>query len=135
MEITETALIEDTEAQNRIVEKLHNAGFIVEIDDFGKGYSSLSLLKDIHADVLKIDMGFIRGKSNVYRSRIILGSVIDMAEQLKMDVITEGVETGEQVRALTEMGCDCFQGFYYSRPIPVQDFEAVVRENRSRNGE
>ena len=135
VEITETALIEDTEAQNRIVEKLHNAGFIVEIDDFGKGYSSLSLLKDIHADVLKIDMGFIRSKSNMCRSRIILGSVIDMAEQLKMDVITEGVETGEQVRALTEMGCDCFQGFYYSRPIPVQDFEAVVRENRSRNGE
>ena len=132
VEITETALIEDVEAQNRIVEKLHDAGFIVEIDDFGKGYSSLSLLKDIHADVLKIDMGFIRGESNTYRSRIILGSVIDMAEQLNMDVITEGVETAEQVRTLKDMGCDCFQGFYFSRPIPVPDFEAVVRENRRR---
>lgn len=128
VEITETALVDDVERQSKIVETLHEAGFIVEIDDFGKGSSSLSMLKDIHADVLKIDMGFIRG-NNLYRSRIILSSVIDMAEQLDMDVITEGVETSEQVERLSAMGCRSFQGFYFSRPIPVEDFETVARHN------
>ena len=129
VEITETALIDDVENQSRIVEMLHEAGFIVEIDDFGKGSSSLSLLKDINADVLKIDMGFIRGKSNLHRSKIILGSVIDMAEQLRMGVVTEGVETREQVESLVDLGCHNFQGFYFSRPIPVEDFEFVVRSS------
>lgn len=127
VEITETALFDDVEKQSRIVETLHQAGFKVEIDDFGKGYSSLSLLKDIHADVLKIDMGFIRGKSNLRRSRIILESVIEMARNLNMAVITEGVETREQVDNLLELGCNDFQGFYFSRPLPVRDFEEVVR--------
>lgn len=135
VEITETALISDVEKQGRIVEQLHDAGFIVEIDDFGKGSSSLSMLKDIHADILKIDMGFIQSSSNLHRGRVILGSVIDMAEQLKMGVITEGVETRDQVERLTEMGCHNFQGFYYSRPIPVEDFETVVRNNLERSRE
>ena len=130
VEITETALIDDVERQSNIVETLHRAGFLVEIDDFGKGFSSLSLLKDIHADVLKIDMGFVRGNSNLRRSRIILESVIEMAENLNMGVITEGVETREQVNSLMELGCRYFQGFYFSRPIPVEDFETVVRAMR-----
>lgn len=134
VEITETALVDDIERQSRIVETLHDAGFIVEIDDFGKGSSSLSMLKDIHADVLKIDMGFIRGKSNLYRSRIILASVIDMAEQLEMGVITEGVETREQVDRLSDMGCENFQGFFFSRPIPVEDFETVALQNLGKRG-
>ena len=99
----------------------------MEIDDFGKGSSSLSMLKDIRADVLKIDMGFVRGKTNPERSRIILESVIEMAGNLDMDVITEGVETRKQVDDLVAMGCHAFQGFYFSRPIPVRDFEIVAR--------
>ena len=135
VEITETALVEDVERQSRIVEQLHAAGFIVEIDDFGKGSSSLSMLKDIHADVLKIDMGFIRGNTNRDRSRVILSSVIDMAGQLEMDVITEGVETRGQVDGLCRMGCRKFQGFYYSRPVPVPDFEIVARHNFEDRGQ
>lgn len=130
VEITETALVNDAENQSRIVDQLHQAGFIVEIDDFGKGSSSLSLLKDIHADVLKIDMGFVQGENNLHRSKIILESVIEMAGQLEMDVITEGVETREQVEGLVRMGCRGFQGFYFSRPIPARDFETVVRLQR-----
>ena len=129
VEITETALIEDVEKQSQMVERLHREGFIVEIDDFGKGCSSLSLLKDIHADVLKIDMGFVRSTRNNHRSSIILGSVVDMANQLRMGVITEGVETREQVERLQAVGCHSFQGFYYSRPVPVPVFEAVALEN------
>ena len=131
VEITETALVNDAQNQSRIVDQLHQAGFLVEIDDFGKGSSSLSLLKDIHADVLKIDMGFVQGNRNLRRSRIILESIIDMAKQLDMDVITEGVETREQLDGLTRMGCGAFQGFYFSRPIPIPDFETVVRLQRA----
>lgn len=132
VEITETALVEDVERQNRMVEALHKAGYMVEIDDFGKGFSSLSLLKDIHADVLKIDMGFLQGERNRLRSNIILRSVVDMANRLNMEVITEGVETGEQVNSLIRFGCRQFQGFFFSRPIPVNDFETVVREHLNR---
>ena len=112
-----------------MVERLHREGFIVEIDDFGKGYSSLSLLKDIHADVLKIDMGFVQSIRYNQRSSIILNSVVGMANQLHMGVITEGVETREQVEKLQAVGCHNFQGFYYSRPVPVPIFEAVALEN------
>jgi len=129
VEITETALIEDVQRQNEMVERLHRAGFLVEIDDFGKGYSSLSLLKDIHADVLKIDMGFLQNTEYRQRSRVILNSVIGMANELNMGVITEGVETLEQAKSLTAMGCHNFQGFFYSRPVPVKDFEALALEN------
>ena len=129
VEITETALIEDVQRQNEMVERLHRAGFLVEIDDFGKGYSSLTLLKDIHADVLKIDMGFLQNTEYRQRSRVILNSVIGMANELNMGVITEGVETLEQAKSLTAMGCHNFQGFFYSRPVPVKDFEALALEN------
>jgi EAL domain-containing protein (putative c-di-GMP-specific phosphodiesterase class I) len=123
LEITETALLEDPDTGNAVVSRLRNAGFLVEIDDFGKGYSSLSLLKDIQADVLKIDMSLLREIESKPRSRVILESVINMAKALGMDVITEGVETPAQVRMLTDMGCHHFQGYYYSRPITVQAFE------------
>lgn len=132
LEITETALLEDSENSNAIVAKLRGAGFLVEIDDFGKGYSSLGMLKDIHADVLKIDMGLLREIEKKQRSRIILESVINMANSLGMEVITEGVETEAQIEALSNMGCHYYQGYYFSRPVPVEVFEQMVR--RARDG-
>ena len=100
----------------------------MEIDDFGKGFSSLSLLKNIQADVLKIDMSFLREIRDRERSRIILRSVISLAEALGMDVISEGVETEQQLRALSDMGCTHFQGYLFSPPIPVEEFEEKYRE-------
>lgn len=123
LEITETALMMDLEKQLILLDKLQSYGFRVEIDDFGSGYSSLNMLKDIHADVLKIDMGFLRETQNHERTRIILRMVVELAKQLQMTVITEGVENKAQVDYLTEIGCDMFQGFYFARPIAVQDFE------------
>ena len=84
---------------------------------------SICFLKDIKADILKIDMSFLQEIRNNERNRIILQSVISMAYSLGMDVITEGVETEEQLRILTEMGCNCFQGYFFSRPVPVEVFE------------
>ena len=123
LELTESALLVEPDKSDAVVSKLHEKGFIVEIDDFGTGYSSLSLLKNIKADVLKIDMSFLREIKDKERSQIILRSVIDLAESLGMEVITEGVETEAQLRALTEMGCSHFQGYYFSRPVPVDVFE------------
>ncbi len=126
LEITETALLAEPQKSIAVVSKLRERGFIVEIDDFGSGYSSLSMLKNIHADVLKIDMGFLREINDRMRSRVILQSVIDLAGSLGMDVITEGVETRQQVEALVAMGCGSFQGYYFSRPVPLEDFESMA---------
>lgn len=123
LEITETALMMDLEKQLVLLDKLHSYGFHVEIDDFGSGYSSLNMLKDIHADVLKIDMGFLRETQNHERTRIILRMVVELAKQLQMTVITEGVESRDQVEYLTEIGCDMFQGYYFARPAAVEEFE------------
>lgn len=123
LEITETALMMEQDKILVLLEKLQNFGFCVEIDDFGSGYSSLNMLKDIHADVLKIDMGFLRETQNHDRTKIILDVVVDLAKRLQMTVITEGVENKKQVDYLKKAGCDMFQGYYFDRPIPVSEFE------------
>lgn len=123
LEITETTLMTDFEKNMNIIHKLQDVGFRVEIDDFGSGYSSLNMLKDISADVLKIDMGFLRKSENEVKGQDILESIITLAGKIGMDVITEGVETKKQLDMLTMMGCHEFQGYYFSKPVPVSEFE------------
>lgn len=123
LELTETALMIEADKQITLISRLRDYGFEVEIDDFGSGYSSLNMLKDIHADVLKIDMTFLRKTENTERSWAILKSILDLADAIGMKTITEGVETEEQVTKLKQIGCNMFQGFYFSRPIPVEQFE------------
>ena len=123
LEITETAFIMDLEKQMSLLDRLRKAGFIIEMDDFGSGYSSLNMLKDICVDVLKIDMVFLQKSKNDEKSHLILEKIIQLAKDLGMKVVTEGVESLHQVDFLSKAGCDLFQGFYYSRPIPVADFE------------
>ena len=101
---------------------------MVEIDDFGSGYSSLNMLKDINANILKIDMGFLRKTENQNRAKVILNYTIDMAHELGMGVITEGVETKEQLEFLKELGCEMFQGYYFDMPMPVDEFEKKFKE-------
>lgn len=123
LEITETAIMVDFENQLKLIKKLRDAGFAVEIDDFGSGYSSLNMLKDVEVDVLKIDMAFLKKSENEGKSRIILNRIINLAKELGLKVVTEGVETEEQVEFLTGMGCDIFQGYYFSKPVTTQQFE------------
>ena len=123
IEITETTLMSDFDKNMGIIRLLQNYGFNIEIDDFGSGYSSLNMLKDISADVLKIDMGFLRASENEAKGLDILESIITLAGKLGMKVITEGVETKKQLYMLVEMGCDMYQGYYFSKPIPVDEFE------------
>lgn len=124
LEITETALMEDISKHLALIDRLRNYGFHVEIDDFGSGYSSLNTLQDIQVDVLKLDMGFLRKTDNQGRSRIIMNAVIDMSKNLGFTIVTEGVETEEQVDYLTQAGCDIFQGYFFAKPMPVKDFES-----------
>ena len=124
VEITETALLEDPESGNQVISKLRQRGFLVEIDDYGKGFSALGLLKDIQADVLKIEMSLLREIDCKERSRTILESIIQMATSLDMDVVTEGIETEAQLKSLVAMGCRHFQGYYFAKPMQVEAFEA-----------
>ena len=128
LEITETCLLEEPDKSGEIIKKLRDYGFLVEIDDFGKGFSSLSMLRQIQADVLKIDMSLLHEIDIRYRSKIILKSIINMAHDLGMDVITEGIENASELKELTEMDCHRFQGFYFSKPIAIDEFEAKLAD-------
>lgn len=123
LEITETAIMSDFKKQLVLIQRLQEYGFRVEMDDFGSGYSSLNMLKDMTVDTLKVDMEFLCKTENVERSRTILKMVIALSKQLGMEVITEGVETKEHVDFLTDIGCDIFQGYYFARPMQVKEFE------------
>lgn len=132
LEITETAVIMDVGRQNSIIDQLRSDGFSVEIDDFGSGYSSLNMLKDVTVDVLKIDMSFLERSPHDEKSLRIIESIIVLAHELGMSVVTEGVENKEQVAFLSDFGCDLFQGFYFSKPIPVVEFEKRYLDNGLR---
>lgn len=123
IEITETALSEDKQAAHKTIERLRDEGFIIEIDDFGSGYSSFNFLKDVCADVIKIDRVFLKKSSHEERGEQILRSIISLSHDIGMDVITEGVENVDQLSMLAKMNCDWFQGYYFSKPIAVGDFE------------
>lgn len=131
LEITETVFATDTESVNNLLQKLRAFGFHVELDDFGSGYSSLGLLKDISVDSLKIDMSFLRhsyekNNETINKSWLILNEIAHLAQALKMETIVEGVEEKEQVEKLTEFGCNVYQGFYFARPESVAAFEERI---------
>lgn len=131
LEITETAIMEGLKQQLSLLERLRTYGFDIEIDDFGSGYSSLNTLKDIAVDVVKLDMGFLSKTEHGDRSKTIMNAMISMSKQLGLTVVAEGVETEEQVAYLTNAGCDIFQGYYFSRPLKVSDFEAKYESELS----
>lgn len=126
-EITESALMDNPESLISVVEALHGVGCVIEMDDFGSAYSSLNTLKDIETDGLKLDMKFLAGNSQSARSRIIISSVIEMAKRLGIKVIAEGVETKEQADMLLSFGCEMMQGYYFSKPLPVAEYESLLK--------
>jgi EAL domain-containing protein (putative c-di-GMP-specific phosphodiesterase class I) len=93
------------------------------MDDFGSGYSSLGMLKDIHLDAIKLDMRFLSKGVDEERGRKVLQLTVKLIKELNMMVIAEGVETKDEVDFLKQIGCDVFQGFHFSRPIPIDQFE------------
>ncbi|MGN0670142.1 MAG: putative bifunctional diguanylate cyclase/phosphodiesterase [Oscillospiraceae bacterium] len=125
LELTESVFTEDADRMIAIMKKLHEIGFKLSIDDFGSGYSSLNLLKDIPADVLKIDREFFNGTVNSKKGRAVISSVVDMAKNLEMNVISEGVETQDQIDFLKEIDCNMVQGYYFSKPMKLRDFDEL----------
>ncbi len=132
LEFTENSLMEELDSYVSLITRLHENGFMIGIDDFGSGYSSLGMLKDINADVLKIDMSFLEHTYHPDRARIIFRSVVNMSQLLHMPVISEGVETQEQVDYVTSLGLTALQGFYFSRPLPVNEFESKYMERHKK---
>ena len=122
LEITESVLMSNVEKVLGVIQRLRKEGFFIEIDDFGKGYSSLSMLKDIDVDMLKIDMEFLRKTENTDKNLVILESIITMSKKLGLQVLTEGVETQAQIESLEQLGCNLFQGYYFDKPLSVEDF-------------
>ena len=109
---------------------LKEKGFKVSIDDFGSGYSSLNLLKDMNSDVLKLDRAFFGKEKLRKEEQIIVSSIVDMAKKLDIKVLSEGVETKEQSEFLKEIECDMAQGFLFSKPEPREEFEKILNENK-----
>ncbi|MDO4203931.1 MAG: EAL domain-containing protein [Selenomonadaceae bacterium] len=126
LEVTESAYTDNPQQIIEITKHLQEMGFRILMDDFGSGYSSLNMLKDMPVDVLKIDLKFLDSHDENGRGGNILNSIVRMSKWLRMQVIAEGVETYKQVEFLRSIGCDQAQGYFYSRPIPVYEYEKLL---------
>lgn len=129
LEITETLYVEQAKYMSEFVTRLKNSGYSVEMDDFGSGYSSLNALKNIEFDLLKLDMEFLRD-INFNKGAKIIESVVFMANMIGISVLSEGVETKEQVEFLKSIGCRYVQGYYYSKPIPVEEYITLLMSSK-----
>ena len=127
LEITESAYTQDAEQIIQMVEQLRKMGFQIEMDDFGSGYSSLNMISRLPIDALKLDMMFIRNAFKEDGNTRMLEITLDISRSLSVPLIAEGVETEEQMLALKKMGCDIVQGYYFSRPLPADEFEAFLK--------
>ena len=128
IEITETAFAENPDLLISNTNKLRELGFQVEMDDFGSGYSSLHMLKEVPVDRIKLDLHFLTSSGDQKKSRTIVGCMIQMVELLEMKMIAEGVETVEQAEFLRNRGCPEMQGYYFFKPMPVEEFEKLKEE-------
>lgn len=127
LEITEDSFFENTELLIDIMKSIQSSGFSFAMDDFGSGYSSLKMLKDIPINVLKIDREFFKESNNTKKGERVVQDVISMAKNIKIQVVCEGVETKEQVEFLKRTHCDIFQGYYFAKPMEISEFEKLMR--------
>ncbi|MDO4506737.1 MAG: bifunctional diguanylate cyclase/phosphodiesterase [Spirochaetales bacterium] len=132
IEVTESAFMDDTRILKSVIQRLREKGFTILIDDFGSGYSSLNMLKDVQADILKMDMKFFDLNSSNYEKGVsIIKSVVDLSKNMKLPIIAEGVETSEQITLLKSMGLNYVQGFYYYKPIPINEYESLIADENN----
>lgn len=131
VELTESAIIGGSQHVNEVVKKLRRFGYVVEMDDFGSGYSSLNVLRELELDLIKLDMLFLSEKSEDNRGGTIISSIVRMAKWLNLPVIAEGVETMKQADFLRSIGCNYIQGYLYSKPLPEKEYEAVLKLSKT----
>lgn len=132
LEITESAYTENSIQLIEVVSRLRELGFVLEMDDFGSGYSSLNMLNQMPIDVLKLDMKFIQSETAKPLEHGILQFVTDLARRMHLSVVAEGVETREQLDRLLEVDCDYVQGYYFARPMPAEEFEQFLEKEKLR---
>ena len=130
LEITESAYTDNADQLIQVIEQLRTKGYEIEMDDFGSGYSSLNMLSSMPIDILKMDIAFIRNIEQSEKDFRLVELVIDIARYLKVPVVAEGVENANQLRLLKDAGCDLVQGYYFSRPLPADDFEQKILVSR-----
>ena len=123
-------MMDDIDNRVQVLNDLQQHGFIVEMDDFGSGYSSLNMLKDMPVEVIKLDMVFLKKSHNEVKARKILNHIVKLSEDLGVTSLTEGVESHDQYEMLVGMGCKLFQGYYFARPMPVEEFEIFCKNRR-----
>lgn len=128
LEVTESAYTDNAEELISVIDKLRAGGFEIEMDDFGAGYSSLNMLSSLPIDVLKMDMKFIRNVERDAGSFRMIELVLDIAKYLGVPVVAEGVETEEQLKLLRDAGCELVQGYYFSKPLPAEEFEELIKK-------
>lgn len=128
LEVTESAYTDKASTVLETVHRLRELGFEIEMDDFGSGYSSLNMLSDMPIDVLKMDMKFVRNIETSDTDMRLVKLILDIARYLGVKVVAEGVETEGQLRLLKDVGCDLIQGFYFSRPVPPEEFEKLIEK-------
>ena len=131
LEITESAYMDNSHQLMSIIHIFREEGFPVLMDDFGSGYSSLNMLKNLPVDVLKVDMAFVRELEESERAYMILKFIMMLAHDLGMDVIVEGVETKKQLDYLANLGAEKIQGYYFSKPLPVPEFKKLLEESKN----
>ena len=127
VEITETSAIGGMELMSSVIKRFHSLGYIVEMDDFGSGYSSLNILKDLDVDIIKLDLNFLNGSISG-RGGIIIRSVVQMTKWLRTPIIVEGVETIEQADFMMSIGCYYVQGYLYSKPVSESEFLEKIQK-------
>lgn len=130
VEITESAILGGIEKLTSFIEKMHKLGFYIEMDDFGSGYSSLNMLKNLELDTLKLDMRLLSDEGNKNNGAVILTGLVRMAKWLGLPIIGEGVEHKEQADFLASIGCSYVQGFLYSRAIPEEEFYRLIQQKQ-----
>ncbi len=131
IELTETTILNNEERLGEVLADLHEAGFRVSIDDFGAGYSSLGMLKSFVMDTIKLDRSFLMTHQQEDRGHLVIDGIIKLAHSLNMDIVAEGVEEQAQVTLLKEMGCEYGQGYFFAKPIPLQQFTENYMEKPS----
>lgn len=133
-EVTETIFLDASQMKKvrEGLQMIHKYGFRCSLDDFGYGYSSLTLLREFEIDVLKLDRSFFLNLESS-RARDVIASILDMAEKLHISTVAEGIETQQQMEYIRTVNCDTIQGYYFSRPLPVEEFEVWLREFKIEN--
>ena len=131
IEITESAYSENSKGLIEVLNSMRSKGFHIEMDDFGTGYSSLSMLTALPIDILKIDMSFVRNMELDEKNKKMVELIIDIAKFLKVPSVAEGVETESQLRTLRKMGCDVIQGYFFSKPVPPEEFVKFIEKEKS----